>query len=154
MVAALDALRELDLLRGGEQVDLADVLEEELQRVGRDLARLLRRLVLLVLVARRHDLDLELFERVVEVVDLGRLEIELVERDRDLVGAELAVLAARVSRSAFASSVSSRSDDALRCGAASSVALTPFPPRGTGFWRCRTVPVASDKRHRPNGSSL
>src|SRR4029079_2473775 len=40
VVAALDALRELDLLGGREQVDLADVLEEELQRVGRDLARL------------------------------------------------------------------------------------------------------------------
>ena len=39
VVAALDPLRELDLLRGREQVDLADVLEEELQRVGRDLAR-------------------------------------------------------------------------------------------------------------------
>ena len=38
VVAALDPLRELDLLRGGEQVDLADVLQEELERVGRDLA--------------------------------------------------------------------------------------------------------------------
>ena len=37
VVAALDPLRELDLLGGGEQVDPADVLEEELQRVGRDL---------------------------------------------------------------------------------------------------------------------
>ena len=37
MVAALDALRELDLLRGGEQIDLADVLQEELERVGREL---------------------------------------------------------------------------------------------------------------------
>ena len=37
VVAALDPLRELDLLRGGQQVDLADVLQEELQRVGRDL---------------------------------------------------------------------------------------------------------------------
>ena len=37
MVAALDPLRELDLLRGGQQVDLADVLEEELQRIGREL---------------------------------------------------------------------------------------------------------------------
>src|SRR4051812_1853921 len=37
MVAALDALGELDLLRGGEQIDLADVLQEELERVGRDL---------------------------------------------------------------------------------------------------------------------
>ena len=51
VVAALDPLRELDLLRGGEQVDLADVLEEELQRVGRDLARLLDRLLLLLLGA-------------------------------------------------------------------------------------------------------
>ena len=37
MVAALDPLRELDLLRGGQQIDLADVLQEELQRVGREL---------------------------------------------------------------------------------------------------------------------
>ena len=40
VVAALDPLRELDLLRGGEQVDPADVLEEELEGVGRDLLRL------------------------------------------------------------------------------------------------------------------
>ena len=39
------------------------------------------------------DLDLELFESVVEVVDLSRLEIELVECDGDLVGAEAPVLA-------------------------------------------------------------
>src|SRR5690242_18521816 len=38
MVAALDPLRELDLLGGGQQLDLADVLQEELERVGRDLA--------------------------------------------------------------------------------------------------------------------
>ena len=37
VLAALDALRELDLLRRGEQRNLADVLQEELQRVGRDL---------------------------------------------------------------------------------------------------------------------
>src|SRR5437763_11885919 len=43
MVAALDPLGELDLLCRGEQVDLADVLEKELQRVGRDLARLFER---------------------------------------------------------------------------------------------------------------
>src|SRR4051794_36492923 len=34
-VAALDALGEVDLLLRGEQPDLADVLEEQLQRVGR-----------------------------------------------------------------------------------------------------------------------
>ena len=37
VVSALDPLRQLDLLSGGEQVDLADVLQEELQRLGRDL---------------------------------------------------------------------------------------------------------------------
>ena len=31
------------------------------------------------------DLDLQLLERVVEVVDLARVEVELVERERDLV---------------------------------------------------------------------
>ena len=95
MVAALDALRELDLLGGGEQVDLADVLEEELQRVSGNLARLLGRLLFLLLRAG-DDLDVQLFECVVEVVDLARLELELVERDGDLVGAELAVLLARL----------------------------------------------------------
>ena len=65
MVAALDPLRELDLLRGGEQRHLADVLEEELQGVGRDLGvglplPLRRRVVGLV---ARDDLDLLLVER-------------------------------------------------------------------------------------------
>jgi hypothetical protein len=36
----------------------------------------------------------ELFKRVVEVVELSRLQIELVQRDGDLVGAQLAVLPA------------------------------------------------------------
>ncbi len=36
-VAPLDPLGELDLLRGRQQIDLADVLEKELKRVGRDL---------------------------------------------------------------------------------------------------------------------
>src|SRR5436305_9053033 len=35
VVARLDALRELDLLRGGQQVDLADVFQEELEGVGK-----------------------------------------------------------------------------------------------------------------------
>jgi hypothetical protein len=80
VVAALDALRELDFLRRGEQVDLADVLEKELQRVGRDLARLRDDLFLgHVLDGRdRNDLDLQLFERAVELVDLSCIEIELV----------------------------------------------------------------------------
>ena len=90
MVAALDALRQLDLLRCGEQIDLADVLQKELQRVGRDLARLFRGL-LLFLFRRGDDLDVELFERVVEVVHLPRLEVELVERERNLVRTQLPV---------------------------------------------------------------
>ena len=95
MVAALDALRELDLLRGGEQVDPADVLEEELERVGRDLLRLdlLGRCVVLLVVAG-DDLDLELVERLVEVVDLAGVEIELVECERDVVGGQGAGLLA------------------------------------------------------------
>ena len=91
MVAALDPLRQLDLLRRGEQVDLADVLEEELQRVGRDLPRLGLDALLLLLDLCGGDadhVDLHLLERAVEVVDLARVEIELVEGDSDLVGAQ------------------------------------------------------------------
>src|SRR5207244_9182672 len=40
VLASLDPLRELDLLGSGQQLDLPDVLEEELERVGRDVARL------------------------------------------------------------------------------------------------------------------
>jgi len=80
---------ELDLLRGGQEIDLADVLQEELQRVGRDLARLFDSFLLLLDAG--DDLDVELLERVVKVVDLPRLEVELVERDGDLVGTELPV---------------------------------------------------------------
>jgi len=85
MVAALDPLRELDLLRSGQQVDLADVAQEELQRVGRDLARLGDR-VLLVRRARVDDLDVDVAQRLVEIVDLSRVEVELAEADRDLLG--------------------------------------------------------------------
>jgi hypothetical protein len=48
VVAALDPLRQLDLLRGGEELDPADVLEEKLERIGRDLARRLNRLLFLL----------------------------------------------------------------------------------------------------------
>ena len=88
MVAALDALRELDFLRGGEQVDLADVLQEELERVGRDL-RLRLGLRLGLLLARVDDRDLRLLERRVELVELGRLELELVEGECELVRVDL-----------------------------------------------------------------
>jgi hypothetical protein len=35
MIATLDPLRQLDLLGGGQQLDLADVLQEELEPVSR-----------------------------------------------------------------------------------------------------------------------
>ena len=91
MLAALDALRELDLLRGGEERHLADVLEEELQRVGRDLgfALPLSRLCLVDRVSV-DDSDLRLFEGRVEVVQLSGVEVELVESERELLGVELA----------------------------------------------------------------
>src|SRR5580765_761901 len=90
VVTALDPLRELDLLGGREQIDFADVLQEELQRVGRDLAGRFDRP--LFLFDCHDDLDVKLLESVVEVVDLGRLEVELIERDGNLVGCELSAL--------------------------------------------------------------
>ena len=91
VVAGLDPLGELDLLRRREERHLADVLQEELQRVGRDLGlgRLPRALALGL--DRRlgdDDLDLLLVERVVERVDLRGVEVELVESQRELVGVE------------------------------------------------------------------
>ena len=92
VVAALDPLRELDLLGRREERHLADVLQEELQRVGRDLGlgRLPRALALGLdrLGLGDDDLDLLLVERVVERVDLRGVEVELVERERDLVRVE------------------------------------------------------------------
>jgi hypothetical protein len=89
VLAALDPLRELDLLRGREQRDLADVLEEELQGVGRDLGLRLDLDLRLVRLARMDDRDLRLVERGVDVVELRRLELQLVERERELVRVEL-----------------------------------------------------------------
>jgi hypothetical protein len=83
------SIRELDLLRRGEQLDLADVLEEQLQRVGRDLARRRGRLLLL-LVVLADDVDLHLLERAVEVVHRSRIDLQLAQRDRDLVRAQRA----------------------------------------------------------------
>jgi hypothetical protein len=90
VLAALDALRELDLLRRREERHLADVLEEELQRVGRDLGRRLGFGLAVVDRVSVDDRDLRLFECCVEVVQLSRVEVELVESERELVGVELA----------------------------------------------------------------
>jgi hypothetical protein len=91
VVAALDALRQLHLLHRGEQRHPADVLEEQLQRVGGDLGLglplavgLVRRILLL------DDLDLCLVEGRVELVERARVEVELVQRERQLLGVEAA----------------------------------------------------------------
>ena len=106
----------------------------------------------LLLFLGGDDLDLELFERVVEVVDLRRLEIELVERDGDLVGAQAPVLTRGIQQRLRVIRLE-QVDDGLRCygflGCAHSV-----PPPGQAFLRCRTVPAEPDGRYRPNGSSL
>src|SRR5213592_882655 len=155
MLAALDALRELDLLGGGEKVDLADVLQEELQRVGRDLARRLRLLLLLV-VPVLHDLDLQLLERVVEVVDLRGVEIELAERRADLLGAERPRRAAGFQQPLRFVRLE-HLGDARRLGplpllphygsSSGLVAVRTHPIRG-----CGTLSWVPDGRHRPNGS--
>ncbi len=98
VVAGFDALCELHLLRGGEKRHLADVLEEELEGVGRDLRLGLPLLVggLGGLAFGADDLDLGLVEGGVELVELSGVEVELVERERDLLGVELAGQTARV----------------------------------------------------------
>jgi hypothetical protein len=89
VLAALDALRELDLLGRGEKRHLADVLQEELQRVGRDLRLGLCLGLGVVDCVRVDDGDLRFLESGVEVVELCRIEVELVECERELVGVEL-----------------------------------------------------------------
>jgi hypothetical protein len=89
VLAPLDALRELDLLRRREQRNLADVLQEELQCVGRDL-RLRLDLRLGLVRLRSNNRDLGFVKGGVDVVELRRLELQLVERERELVRVELA----------------------------------------------------------------
>jgi hypothetical protein len=135
VLAALDALRELDLLRGGEERDLADVLEEELQRIGRDLRLGLGLGPCLVGLARMDDRDLGFVESGVEVVELRGLEVELVERKRELVGvdaagavADLQQPLALVAREDFLDRRSSGSALRVVCGQTaprSSSAVTP-----------------------------
>ena len=72
MVAALDALRELDLLRRGQQIDLADVLQEELERVGGELGV---DLLLDLLLPRRVEVGLRV--RVGLRVERCRFGVEL-----------------------------------------------------------------------------
>ena len=94
VVSLLDPLRELDLLGGGEERHLADVLQEELERVGRDLRLGVPLLLTLGLGRLDDDLDLLLVERGVERVDLLGVEVELVEGERELVGVDASLGAA------------------------------------------------------------
>ena len=110
MVAALDALRELDLLRRGEQVDLADVLEEELERVGRDLAGGRDLLRLCLLGARCRTTSIWASSSATKnSSSCAGVQIELVKRERDLLGRQRAVFLRAASR-LRASSVSRMSD--------------------------------------------
>jgi hypothetical protein len=90
VLAAFDALRELHLLRRRQERDLADVLEEELERVGRDLGFGIRLGLGRVRLVGADDGDLRLVERRIDVVELRRLEVELVERERELVRVDAA----------------------------------------------------------------
>ena len=140
MVAALDALRELDLLRRGQQVDLADVLQEELERVGRDLARFCQREFLFRLLGDPDDVDLHFLERPVEIVDLACIEVELVECECDLVLRDRACRLRRLEQGACflrLEYVSDRGAVAPR----SPTALTRSP---SCFERCRTMPAVPD----------
>src|SRR5690242_9549370 len=92
-VAALDPLGELDLLRRREQPDLADVLEEELQGIGRHVRLQVERLLaaattlavgplglrggLLSRVEVLDQLDAVLLEVAVEVLDVRLVELDL-----------------------------------------------------------------------------
>src|SRR5262249_31126136 len=86
VVAALDALCELDLLRRREQVDLADVLEEELERVARDLEGERDRLFALVRLLLGGiegvvRLEFGLLLKLVVVLDPLLLELRIVYDD-------------------------------------------------------------------------
>jgi hypothetical protein len=94
-VAALDALRELHLLRGVQQLVPADVSEEQLQRVGRAGERLARPhrglggllgLLLLGLDDRRTDLEAHRLELARDLLDLLRGELLLGDEPLELRG--------------------------------------------------------------------
>ena len=100
-IAALDALGEVDLLLRGQQAHLADVLQEQLQRVGRHVRLEVERRFRFAPAApvgrtldcarggdRRVDvldeLDLGALEEAVQLFDVGLVEVELGHRLGDL----------------------------------------------------------------------
>ena len=99
-VAALDALGEVDLLLGGQQADLADVLEEQLQRVRRHVRAQVERRGLLraaaALVGRAlglgaggrrvvvDELDLLALDPGRELLAVGVVDVELGGRGGDV----------------------------------------------------------------------
>src|SRR5262245_60463343 len=87
LVAALDALRELDLLLGGEQLVPPRLVQEELERVRRRIGELVvgeRRVVLADAAAVVRELDPALVELLVAVGELVLVEVELVEQLAEL----------------------------------------------------------------------
>ena len=133
MVATLDALGELHLLCGRQERDAPDVLEEELERVRRDLGVGLG--LALDLLLDMDDRDLSLVERGVELVELAGLEIELVEREGDLVCIEPAGLEPRFEQTL---SFVGREDVLDRCS----------NRRALGFPCDQSVPLARRRSHR------
>jgi hypothetical protein len=129
VVATFDALCELHLLRRGQERDASDVLQEELKRIGRDLG--VRLGLALDLLLGGDDRDLRLVECRVELVELARLQIELVERERDLVGIELPGLATDLEQPL---SFVGREDVLDRCS-----------NRRTFRFYCQTIPRSSSR---------
>src|SRR5436190_11374025 len=152
MLAALDPLGQLDLLRGGQQVDLADVLQEELQRVGAYLARLLD--LAHWLFGPVEDLDVQLLQRVVHLVDLRGIELELGQRERDLLGAERAGLAPALHQTSRFVGLEHLRDAHRLCAFPLLPHLRLLPELvtvRTPRCGCGSVTRVSDGRHRPNG---
>ena len=94
-VAALDPLRQLDLLGRGQQRIAADLVEEELEAVGRrgrELAVRVCRLAGAVAAAVVGDLDAASLEQLVHLLDGVLVDLALRERGLELRERHAAVL--------------------------------------------------------------
>jgi hypothetical protein len=76
-VAALDALGERDLVRGRQQLVPAGLVEEELERIGRDRGRGVPGRLDGVLLGLRPQLDVALLERAPKVIEVLPLDVVL-----------------------------------------------------------------------------